>query len=109
MMRYLRGYAQIMISGAEPERCLNMFAARDVAFWAPEKTDALHLRCRIYQKDLDAALAAEKERTEGGRDSLLRQSVTEEDIAKVVSTCIRSIAAFFAGRFCCLGLPVRLQ
>ena len=38
------------------------------------------------QKELDAALAAEKERTEGGRDSLLRQSVTEEDIAKVVST-----------------------
>ncbi len=38
------------------------------------------------QKDLDAALAAEKERVEGGRDSLLRQSVTEEDIAKVVST-----------------------
>ncbi len=38
------------------------------------------------QKELDAALAAEKERAEGGRDSLLRQSVTEEDIAKVVST-----------------------
>ena len=38
------------------------------------------------QKELDTALAAEKERTEGGRDSLLRQSVTEEDIAKVVST-----------------------
>ena len=38
------------------------------------------------QKELDAALAAEKERTEGGRDSLLRQAVTEEDIAKVVST-----------------------
>ena len=37
------------------------------------------------QKELDAALAAEKERSEGGRDSLLRQSVTEEDIAKVVS------------------------
>ena len=37
------------------------------------------------QKELDAALAAEKERTEGGRYSLLRQSVTEEDIAKVVS------------------------
>ena len=28
------------------------------------------------QKELDAALAAEKERNEGGRDSLLRQSVT---------------------------------
>ncbi len=38
------------------------------------------------QKELDAALASEKERTEGGRDSLLRQSVTEEDIAKVVSS-----------------------
>ena len=38
------------------------------------------------QKELDAALVAEKERAEGGRDSLLRQSVTEEDIAKVVST-----------------------
>ena len=38
------------------------------------------------QKELDAALAAEKEKAEGGRDSLLRQSVTEEDIAKVVST-----------------------
>ncbi len=38
------------------------------------------------QKELDAALAADKERAEGGRDSLLRQSVTEEDIAKVVST-----------------------
>ena len=38
------------------------------------------------QKELDSALAAEKERAEGGRDSLLRQSVTEEDIAKVVST-----------------------
>ena len=38
------------------------------------------------QKELDAALAAEKERAEGGCDSLLRQSVTEEDIAKVVSS-----------------------
>ena len=37
------------------------------------------------QKELDAALTAEKEKAEGGRDSLLRQSVTEEDIAKVVS------------------------
>ena len=38
------------------------------------------------QKELEAALAAEKERAEGGRESLLRQSVTEEDIAKVVSS-----------------------
>lgn len=37
------------------------------------------------QKELDAALTAEKEKAEGGRYSLLRQSVTEEDIAKVVS------------------------
>ena len=38
------------------------------------------------QKELDAALAAEKEKKDGGRESLLRQSVTEEDIAKVVSS-----------------------
>ena len=38
------------------------------------------------QKELEVALAAEKERAEGGRESLLRQSVTEEDIAKVVSS-----------------------
>ena len=38
------------------------------------------------QKELEAALAAEKEKAEDGRQSLLRQSVTEEDIAKVVSS-----------------------
>ena len=38
------------------------------------------------QKELEEALAAEKERQSNGRESLLRQSVTEEDIAKVVSS-----------------------
>ena len=38
------------------------------------------------QKELEEALAAEKEKETSGRESLLRQSVTEEDIAKVVSS-----------------------
>ncbi len=38
------------------------------------------------QKELEEALTAEKERQSNGRESLLRQSVTEEDIAKVVSS-----------------------
>lgn len=38
------------------------------------------------EKQLNDALSVEKEKTDSGRESLLRQSVTEEDIAKVVST-----------------------
>jgi ATP-dependent Clp protease ATP-binding subunit ClpB len=38
------------------------------------------------EKQLDEALQAEAARKDSGNDSLLRQSVTEEDIAKVVSS-----------------------
>ena len=38
------------------------------------------------QKELNDALAAEKQKEDSGRESLLRQAVTEEDIAKVVSS-----------------------
>jgi len=38
------------------------------------------------QAELEQALAEDKKRQESGRESLLRQSVTEEDIAKVVSS-----------------------
>ncbi len=38
------------------------------------------------QKELNDALESEKERQESGRNSLLRQSVTEEDVAKIVSS-----------------------
>lgn len=38
------------------------------------------------QKQLEDALKSEKEKADSGRESLLRQEVTEEDIAKVVST-----------------------
>nr|MCR5063005.1 AAA family ATPase [Treponema sp.] len=38
------------------------------------------------QKELESALEADEKRKEDGRNSLLRQSVTEEDIAKVVSS-----------------------
>ena len=38
------------------------------------------------QKDLENAIQAEKDKVSSGKESLLRQSVTEEDIAKVVSS-----------------------
>ena len=38
------------------------------------------------QKDLKNAIQAEKDKASSGKESLLRQSVTEEDIAKVVSS-----------------------
>ena len=38
------------------------------------------------EKELAEAQKNEKEKIESGRESLLRQSVTEEDIAKVVSS-----------------------
>ncbi len=38
------------------------------------------------EKQLNDALEAEKQKNDSGRESLLRQSVTEEDIAKVVSS-----------------------
>lgn len=38
------------------------------------------------QKQLEDALVAEKEKADSGMESLLRQAVTEEDIAKVVSS-----------------------
>ena len=38
------------------------------------------------EKALEDAVKAEKDKADEGRESLLRQSVTEEDIAKVVST-----------------------
>lgn len=38
------------------------------------------------EKELSDALEAEKQKKEDGKDSLLRQAVTEEDIAKVISS-----------------------
>ena len=38
------------------------------------------------QKDLENAIQAEKDKASSGKESLLRQSATEEDIAKVVSS-----------------------
>ena len=30
---FFRGYAIVELTGAEPERCLNRFAQRGIAFW----------------------------------------------------------------------------
>ena len=58
MIRFLRGFVQLRITGATPERCLNRFAAEGIAFWRMERLDALQLRCRVYQKDLARAKRA---------------------------------------------------
>lgn len=52
---FLRGYAIVELMGAEPERCLNRFAQRGIAFWNVEKPDELHLRCRVLLRDAAAA------------------------------------------------------
>ena len=52
---FFRGYAIVELTGAEPERCLNRFAQRGIAFWAVEKPDELHLRCRVLLRDVQAA------------------------------------------------------
>ena len=57
MMHFFKGYLMLRITGAEPVRCLNRFAEENIAFWAVEREDALHLRVRVYKKD---AARAEK-------------------------------------------------
>ena len=52
---FFRGYAIVELTGAEPERCLNRFAQRGIAFWDVEKPDELHLRCRVLLRDVQAA------------------------------------------------------
>ena len=55
MLRYVRGYAAIVITGASPERCLNRFSQVGIAFWELRREDELRLRCRIYRSDLAKA------------------------------------------------------
>ncbi len=55
MIRFLRGWLELEFTGAAPERCLNRFAARDVAFWRVRQPDRYHGVCRIYAADLGAA------------------------------------------------------
>ena len=67
MLRTLRGYVELEITGASPERCLNRLAEKDIPFWNIQQVDAFHLTCCLYtahleaaRKEISAALCTEK-------------------------------------------------
>lgn len=55
MLRYLRGWVQIVICGAEPQRVLNQFVKHKIAFWKIEHPDELTVVCRIAGRDFSQA------------------------------------------------------
>ena len=55
MLRTLRGYVELEITGASPERCLNRLAEKDIPFWNLQQVDAFHLTCCLYAAHLEAA------------------------------------------------------
>lgn len=52
LINFLRGSVRISITGAFPERFLNLCAQKAVAFWQLEWVDANTLRLRIARKDV---------------------------------------------------------
>lgn len=52
LIRYFRGYVHLRITGAAPERCINLLSARNLRFWGLCREDALHYTLYIYRKDL---------------------------------------------------------
>ena len=52
MLRTLRGYVELEITGASPERCLNRLAEKDIPFWNLQQVDAFHLTCCLYAAHL---------------------------------------------------------
>lgn len=52
IINFLRGSVRISITGAFPERFLNLCAQKSVAFWHLEWVDANTLRLRIARKDV---------------------------------------------------------
>ncbi len=52
MLKILRGYAEIRITGASPEDCLNRMTRADLPFWQLRREDAFSMICRIYLSQL---------------------------------------------------------
>lgn len=52
LINYLRGSVSVVVTGAFPERFLNLCAQRQVAFWHLEWLDANTLRLRVARKDV---------------------------------------------------------
>lgn len=55
MIRFMRGYIQIKIFGADPVRTLNLFVEHRIGFWQVEHPDDMTVICFIYKKDFAAA------------------------------------------------------
>lgn len=51
MLRYIKGYVRIQITGAEPFRVLNRFAACGLDFWQVSQKDELTVFCCLYERD----------------------------------------------------------
>ena len=73
MLRSFRAWMEIEITGANPERCLNRFARKDLAFWRLQTDGPFRLTCRVYasdwpavQRELNAALCVGKILRRGG-------------------------------------------
>lgn len=55
MIRYLRGWLLLELTGAEPLCAVNLFLKKRLAVWKVERKDELTLLCRIRKKDLPLA------------------------------------------------------
>lgn len=55
VINYIRGTAEVTITGASQTACMNRFAAQKVAFWAIRRISEVEFHCRIYRRDIDTA------------------------------------------------------
>lgn len=53
IVNYFRGYAQIRITGAAPERCLNALSAHGIIFWGIVREDALHYCIFVHKRQIE--------------------------------------------------------
>lgn len=52
MLNYLRGTAEIEVTGASAAQCLNRWTAAELSFWAIRKDSELVFCCRVYEAQL---------------------------------------------------------
>ena len=52
MLNYLRGTAEIEVTGASAVLCLNRWTAADLSFWGLQTKSELVFRCRVYEAEL---------------------------------------------------------
>ncbi len=52
MLKYLRGFARVRISGASPEDCLNRMTRADLPFWDLRKETEMVVSCCVYLSQL---------------------------------------------------------